>query len=123
MYVNLVPESTQTEKKEQEKDDRATVIDILKLDDDDVQSVFRAGPVQDKPRSIIVVLSSPDLAMKLHDYGKGRPLRDIDGKKILYWVNPDLIKSDRVANYKARHSKSNKRDDEPKVNTPENQVL
>ena len=121
--INLVPESTKTDKSEQEKEDRAMVIDILNLDDDNVKHVFRAGPVQDKPRSIIAVLSSPDLAKKLHDYGKGKPIRDSDGKNILYWVNPDLIKADRIANYKARHAKPRKRDDEPKVDTPENQVL
>ena len=55
--VNLIPESTQAAKKDQEKENRASVIDILKVDEDDVQHVFRAGSVsQDKPRSLIVFL-------------------------------------------------------------------
>ena len=113
--INLVPESTKTDKSEQEKEDRAMVIDILNLDDDNVKHVFRAGPVQDKPRSIIAVLSSPDLAKKLHDYGKGKPIRDSDGKNILYWVNPDLIKANRFAKYKARLGKSKKNPENVKV--------
>ena len=81
-----------------------------------MKHVFRAGAVQDKPRALIVVLSSPDLASKQHGYGKGRPIRDSeDNKKILYWVNRDLIKSDKIANFKARHAKPKKMDDEEKA--------
>ena len=114
--VTHVPESTETGKAKREEDERQTITTLLGLDPDDVKYVFRAGAVQDKPRALIVVLSSPDLASKQHGYGKGRSIRDgEDNKKILYWVNRDLIKSDRIANFKARHAKPKKMDDEEKA--------
>lgn len=105
--VTQVPESTESEKVRRDNEDRLTIIDLLKLNPDDVKHVFRAGAVQDKPRPLIAVMSSPDIASKLHGYGTGRPIRELEGenKKILYWVNQDFIKSDRIANYKARLAK------------------
>ena len=114
--VTHVPESTETDKAKREEDERQIITTLLGLDPDDVKHVFRAGSVKDKPRALIVALSSPDLASKQHGYGKGRPIRDNeDNKKILYWVNRDLIKSDRIANFKARHAKPKKKDDEKKA--------
>ena len=113
--VTHVPESTETDKAKREEDERQIITTLLGLDPDDVKHVFRAGAVLDKPRALIVVLSSPDLASKQHGYGKGRPIRDSKDKKILYWVNRDLIKSDGIANFKARHAKPTKKDDEKKA--------
>ena len=103
--VSNVAESKKTDKKEKYEEECDTVINILQLNADDVKHVFRAGPLRDKPRPIICVLSSPELANTQHSYGKGRAIRDNEGKNILYWVNPDFIKTDRVANFKARHAK------------------
>ena len=108
--VSNVAEPTKTDKKEKDEEDRDTIIDILQLNANDVKHVFRAGPVRDKPRPIIIVLASPELANTQHSYGKGRAIRDEEGTNILYWVNPDFIKADRVANYNARQAKSRKSD-------------
>ena len=89
------------------------------MKESDVKHVFRAGAVQDKPRPLIIVLASPELARTKHDYGKGRPIRDKEGRNILYWINPDLIKADRFANYKARLAKSKKAEND-KVAKAEN---
>ena len=53
------------------------------------------------PRILVAVLYSPDLAKQKHNYGRGRPIYGENGR-IIYWVNPDLIKADRVANYNLR---------------------
>lgn len=103
--VSNVAESKKTDKKEKYEEECDTVVNILQLNADDVKHVFRAGPLRDKPRPLICVLSSPELADTQHSYGKGRAIRDNEGKNILYWVNPDFIKTDRVANFKARHAK------------------
>ena len=103
--VSNVAESIKTDKNAKDKEDRDTIIDILQMKESDVKHVFRAGAVEDKPRPLIIVLASPELARTKHDYGKGRPIRDKEGRNILYWINPDLIKADRFANYKARLAK------------------
>ena len=113
--VNNVAESNKTDKKEKYEDECDTVIGILQLNAEDVKHVFRAGSVRDKPRPLICVLTSPELANQQHSHGKGRAIRDDEGKKILYWVNPDFIKTDRVANFKARLAKS-KNSDTDKAN-------
>ena len=59
--VTQVPESTESEKVRRDNEDRLTIIDLLKLNPDDVKHVFRAGAVQDKPRPLIAVMSSPDM--------------------------------------------------------------
>ena len=63
------------------------------------------------------MLASPELARTKHDYGKGRPIRDKEGRNILYWVNPDLIKADRFANYKARLARPKKAENDKVVET------
>lgn len=51
-------------------------------------------------RPLVITVETPEMAAYLHDYGRGWR-RVADGGAV-YWVNPDLIKSDREANYKAR---------------------
>ena len=79
--VTNVPESTETDKAKRDEDERQTITALLGLDPDDVKYVFRAGAVHDKPRVLIVVLSSPDLASKQHGYGKRRPIWDSEDNK------------------------------------------
>ena len=49
---------------------------------------------------MIITVESPELAAHLHNYGRGWKARDQYNN--IYWVNPDLIKTDRIAGYKAR---------------------
>ena len=121
--VSNVAESTKTDKNAKDKDDRDTIIDILQMKASDVKHVFRAGAVQDKPRPLIIVLASPELARTKHDYGKGRPIRVKEGRNILYWINPDLIKADRHANYKARLAKPKKAENDKIVKTENDKVV
>ena len=53
------------------------------------------------PRILVAVLYSPDLAKQKHNYGRGRPIYRENGR-IMYWVNPGLIKADHVTNYNLR---------------------
>ena len=101
--IQNIPEPSQSNATEKQGEDTKFMIDNLGLKSGDIERVFRAGPVRDdkKPRALIAVMVSPEIAKRAHNYGRGNPIRNDKGE-IEYWVNPDLIKSDREANYKAR---------------------
>ena len=63
----------------------------------------RAGGIRENggPRLLIATLETPQMAEHFHNYGAGHRLEQSDGEKYI-WINPDLIKSDRDANYNAR---------------------
>ena len=71
---------------------------------------FRAGPIlgtgsnssRTEPRPLIVTLVNPELAKQAHNYGNGAKI-NVDGTD--YWVNPDLTRTERKANYLARQKK------------------
>ncbi len=72
--------------------------------------VYRAGSKTStngsdntKPRPLIVILQSPDLAKQAHKYGNGN--RIIDGNNKTYWINPDYTQAERRANYEARQAR------------------
>lgn len=100
--IQNVPESKLSSTKEKQEEDMNTITELLQVRCEDVERVFRAGAIKDTPRALIVVMSSPDIAKRAHNYGRGKPIRKDGDGEILYWVNPDLIKTDRVANFKAR---------------------
>ena len=56
----------------------------------------------------IVTLETPSLAQHFHNYGAGHKIERPEGKKD-FWINQDLIKSDRDANYHARKLMTEKR--------------
>ena len=56
---------------------------------------------------MIITVASPELASHLHDHGRGWRARDREGNA--FWVNADLIKADREANYQARKLARNRR--------------
>ena len=77
----------------------------LDIESNQVIRVFRPGkPIRENDRRtcrpLIITVANPELAASLHDYGRGWRREDDAGN--VYWVNPDLIKSDRDANLKAR---------------------
>ena len=100
--IRDIPESTETSNAEKRADDFETVANILNIDPEYINEVYRAGrPNPDRVRPVVVTLSSPDLARELHNYGRGSRRVNSDSS-LVYWVNPDLIQADRVANYNAR---------------------
>ena len=74
---------------------------------------YRAGAKRENgdPRLLIVTLSSPSLAEQLHNYGSGARVETTGGNDCRkdIWINQDLIKSDRDANYHARKLMREKR--------------
>ena len=56
---------------------------------------------------MIVTLATPALTQDLHRFGSGRKLTvwNDSEEKAEYWINQDLIKVDRKANYDARQLK------------------
>ena len=81
---------------------------MLNVDDSKIINVHRAGPPRHrnrgqppKPRPLIT-LESPELASKAYGYGRGTKVYSNENPDDVWWVNPDLIQSDRIANYRAR---------------------
>ena len=58
------------------------------------------------PRPLVVVLETPELARVQHKYGNGRRIIH-DGTEL--WINPDLTKAERKANYNAGQLEKHRR--------------
>ena len=114
VVIKNIPESKKVTSADKTEEDFEKVSLILDLDDDNISKVIRAGPELGKginknrtsPRPVIVTLSTPQLAEQVSNYGVGFKVRlekmeAIEGLTE-FWVNPDRIQSDRLADYKAR---------------------
>ena len=97
------------------EEDKAKVIDLLGIDDDDIEFVKRAGKPAEgenpKPRVLIITVKTQEMANALHGQGRGRHF-GVDDKNVDIWCNPDLIQADRTANYHARQERKAKRREE-----------
>ena len=99
---------------DQVKEDYNFALKLLRIREEELIKVVRAGPPigsRDHDtrvcRVMIITVDSPQHAEYLHNYGKGWR-RDLVGGGAL-WVNPDLIKADRDANWRARQLAKNRR--------------
>ena len=108
VVIRDVPEPTERLATDKMKRDRAVVCQILSMEDEEIIKVRRAGPPigsyrDDKrtARPLIITVTTPDIANSLHDYGRGTRRVSTD-RRVAFWVNPDLIKADRDANFRAR---------------------
>ena len=102
VVFSRVPESSMQSAEARTNSDLRKVIKLVNPEEDGlIVSCHRAGKkVEDRPRLLIVTLENPSLAQTLHCYGAGRKFTTTSGAEI--WCNPDLIKSDRIANFHAR---------------------
>lgn len=103
IVVSNVPEAECNEENEKVEHDKKYIMDCLNFTKNDVCTVYRVGILNKNshgPRKLVAVLASPDIAKEQHNYGRGKPIYQED--KIIHWVNQDLIKEDREANFKAR---------------------
>ena len=108
--IRNIPESEDPEK------DKSTASEMLDIEKSRIERVYRVGKVDPnkvKPRVLIAVLETPELAKTCHNFGRGRPIEILDKR---YWINPDLIKTDREANYKARQLRLKLRQESQKTN-------
>ena len=103
VVVKNMRESTQKTSKLRYDSDIQMLEEVLEVDKREIITCYRAGVKRENgvPRLLIVTLSTPDLAEQLHNYGSGTRLENSGGNKDI-WINQDLIKSDRDANYQAR---------------------
>ena len=98
--VNKVPESTKKSPRDREKDDYQYCIDSLEIDARDIVSCHRAGKKDEKIsnfcRPLIVKLRREEDVSYYTLDGRGFMTRD------KLWINPDLCRADRKANFEAR---------------------
>ena len=107
VVLSNVPECRSSDVNERIKDDTARAATLCGVELNQIIRCFRAGKTTSevaKPRLLIIVLKTPELARELHNYGNGQKL-DHDNN---IWVNPDLIYSERQANFKARMTRRDK---------------
>ncbi len=108
IVIRNVPESIENTNTKQNKCDKGGVEKILNIKQpSDIIDVVRLGSQKDKggnikdyPRPLHVTLKTPDMAEYYHDYGMG--YRMDEGN---YWINPDLSKLEREANFRARQQR------------------
>ena len=78
------------------------------LEPNDIAHCRRLGKLETgKNRLILVVLKREDWAVDFHNFGRGRKYDDN------VWVNPDLTKTEREAQFLARKKRKEKRDRPP----------
>ena len=113
VVVKNLRESTLTNAKGKYDSDVKKLQQILHVNKKDIVNCYRAGAKRENgdPRLLIVTLSSPSLAEQLHNYGSGARVETTGGNDCRkdIWINQDLIKSDRDANYHARKLMREKR--------------
>lgn len=114
--VRNIPESTHRAGRDRLAEDKRFALRILNITEDQLVHVVRAGPpIGSRPndtrvsRVMIITVDTPEHANYLHNYGRGWRRKTTDGRML--WVNPDLIKADRDANWRARQLAKNRRPD------------
>ena len=107
LIIRDVSESDAQDIKERVEHDKDFVLRILDIREDQLVNANRAGPplgsLRDDTRltrPLIITVATPELASYLHNYGRGCRVKARNGD--IFWVNPDLIKADRLANMRAR---------------------
>lgn len=114
VVIRKIEEPTTGTADEKKGEDKATVIKMLGLDNDDIEYVRRVGKPggseNTQPRPLIITVKTPEMATALHGHGRGRKFRDDDRNEDV-WCNPDLIAADRTANYLARQERNKRRRD------------
>ena len=115
VVIKLVTEHSSDDAKTRLKYDTGFVTETLSIPHDEIENVYRAGPLfdQDKKRRtdrpLIVRLKDKTSAEYWHDNGRGRKVRG-------YYINPDLCVADRHALFLARQEYKKRK--EGKIDSP-----
>ena len=110
VVIRELDEPNEGSNEDRRDSDIAAATEILDIDPTDVIQVWRAGPPKrNQNRLLIVTVRTPELAQRLHNYGRGKKVVNLNDDREFYWCNPDLIETDRKANYKARLEARNRR--------------
>ena len=110
VMVSNVRESQSEDGDERKEIDLEFCIEKLGMTNDEIETVYRAGPrtsnTNSKPRPLIIKLKDIEDAQYWHRNGKGY---NVDG----YWINKDLCQADRNANFQAREARRKRLKDRP----------
>ena len=123
MCIQKVPESLSNDGNHSNHQDWEFVTETLQIPSDSIDAVFRSGPrpseeqLRDpespKIRPLIVKLKSRELAV---EWCKGRIGKKVSG----YYINADLCRADRIADFHARtESKKRKNNAQPTTDQTE----
>jgi len=133
VVISNVEESKSERNHERINFDKEAASAILDISTDDVVKVFRAGPQlgtgknkeRTKPRILIVTMKTPEMAKSRHNYGMGvKELPEEGTSSYLsegdscFWINPDLSRTERIANYEARKLRNQRRQTANNGNRP-----
>ena len=133
VVISNVEESTAANNHERISYDKDVASTILDVPTDDIVKVFRAGDQpgkgrnkdRTKPRLLIITMKSPEMAKSRHNYGMGvKKLPDQRTSSFLhegdscFWINPDLSRTERIANYEARKLRNQRRQGGGNENRP-----
>ena len=112
IVLTNVRESKMTNSTARYNSDVKKIVHLLNIKEENVVRCTRAGPPKENnvARPLIVTLSTPEMAMAAHNYGYGQRLIVGSDENVIVWCNPDLIKSDRIANYNARKLQREKKE-------------
>ena len=109
VVINNVPE--ESDGKKSKDNDLNFLYDVCRFGKNEVVSCFRAGKVVKRdcgseplPRPLVVKLRSKDSAAYWSNEGRGWRVKDSESENV-YWINQDLNRADREAQFFAREQR------------------
>ena len=109
LCVMKAPESTKNGAKDRQDDDTTFCVTTLGIPKEDIESCHRAGKKKDDDstfnRPLIIKMKNQKAHTTWSDNGRGYL---VTGTK--YYINPDLCKADRDANFRVRKERQRRRD-------------
>ena len=123
VVIKDIEEWTTHDKKLDTEADYNFVVESLGIEKEDIVSHFRAGKksagVTVKARPLVVKLKSKECVQRYTKDGRGSKVTsssdfDKDGKALEYWINLDLCRADREAQYSFRKEKQKRIEEQQK---------
>ena len=112
LCILMIPESKKKSPKEREEDDLKFCVEVLEITLRDIKSCHRAGKKSTDPsfrRPLIIVVPDEEAANFYTMNGKGYKTNyEVAPNKYAY-INRDLCKADRTANFRIRQAKEERR--------------
>ena len=109
LCVMKAPESTKSVPKDRQDDDTTFCVETLGIPKEDIESCYRAGKKKEDDstfnRPLIIKMKNQKAHTTWSDNGRGYL---VTGTK--YYINPDLCRADRDANFRVRKERQRRRD-------------
>ena len=117
-----IPESSKSEARHRNEDDYNFCVEKLGMDKKVIKSCYRAGKKSSDSsfcRPIIIKMANQEAVDYWTDHGRGwRTDYKLASGKFVY-LNPDLCKADRTANFLARQERRKRRQPQDNNNSPQ----